>query len=47
MPFHIPEPSEYTQFAVVMKGIVKQFPSVLANDHVDLYAREGEIHAIV
>jgi len=47
MPFHIPEPSEYTQFAVVMKGIVKQFPSVLANDHVDLYAKEGEIHAIV
>lgn len=47
MPFHIPEPSEYPQYAVVMKGIVKQFPTVLANDHVDLYVRAGEIHAIV
>lgn len=47
MPFHIPEPSEYPHYAVVMKGIVKQFPTVLANDHVDLYVRAGEIHAIV
>src|SRR4029078_12626048 len=26
-------------------GIVKSFPGVLANDHVDLDLRQGEIHA--
>src|SRR6202035_2951089 len=30
-----------------MRGIVKQFPGVLANDHVDLSVRAGEIHALV
>ena len=33
--------------AVVMRGIVKRFPGVTANDHVDFTAREGEIHALV
>ena len=33
--------------AVAMKGIVKQFPSVLANDHVNFEVRKGEIHALV
>jgi len=47
MPFHIPQEEEYKDYAVVMKGIVKQFPRVLANDHVDLYVKRGEIHAIV
>ncbi len=47
MPFHIPQEEEYKDYAVVMKGIVKQFPKVLANDHVDLYVKRGEIHAIV
>jgi simple sugar transport system ATP-binding protein len=47
MPFYVPELSEYPSYAVVMKEIVKQFPSVLANDHVDLYIKEQEIHAIV
>jgi ABC-type uncharacterized transport system ATPase subunit len=31
--------------AVEMRGIVKRFPGVLANDHVDLTVRAGEIHA--
>ncbi|PLV58700.1 ABC transporter ATP-binding protein [Thermotoga sp. KOL6] len=35
------------EYAVVMKGIVKRFPGVLANDHVDLFVEKGEIHAIV
>jgi ABC-type uncharacterized transport system ATPase subunit len=33
--------------AVAMLGIVKQFPGVLANDHVDLRVEKGEIRAIV
>ena len=35
------------QVAVDMRGIVKQFPGVLANDHVDFSVRAGEIHALV
>jgi general nucleoside transport system ATP-binding protein len=33
--------------AVEMHGIVKAFPSVVANDHVDFEVRKGEIHALV
>jgi len=33
--------------AVEMRGIVKRFPGVLANDRVDLYLRQGEIHALL
>src|SRR5438874_3100499 len=33
--------------AVDMRGITKQFPGVLANDHVDFEVRKGEIHALV
>ena len=33
--------------AVGMRRIVKQFPGVLANDHVDFEVRAGEIHALV
>jgi simple sugar transport system ATP-binding protein len=32
---------------VSMRGITKQFPGVLANDHVDFEARAGEIHALL
>jgi general nucleoside transport system ATP-binding protein len=32
---------------VVMEAITKRFPGVVANDHVDLELREGEIHALV
>ncbi len=38
---------DYSQYAVVMEQIVKKFPGVLANDHVDLFVKKGEIHAIV
>jgi general nucleoside transport system ATP-binding protein len=33
--------------AVDIRGITKQFPGVLANDHVTLDVRAGEIHALV
>jgi len=32
---------------VEMKNIVKRFPGVLANDHVDFELRQGEIHALL
>jgi ABC-type uncharacterized transport system ATPase subunit len=33
--------------AVEMRGIVKRFPGVLANDRIDLEVRAGEIHALL
>jgi simple sugar transport system ATP-binding protein len=36
-----------TPLAVEMRGIVKRFPGVLANDHVDFDLREGEVHALL
>ena len=36
-----------TPLAVEMRGIVKKFPGVLANDHVDFDLKQGEIHALL
>jgi len=33
--------------AVEMRGIVKRFPGVVANDHVDFDVRSGEVHALL
>ncbi len=33
--------------AVEMRGIVKRFPGVIANDHVDFDLRQGEVHALL
>ncbi len=35
------------KLAVEMRGITKAWPGVVANDHVDLSVRAGEIHALV
>ena len=33
--------------ALEMRGVTKRFPGVLANDHIDLDVRKGEIHALL
>ncbi|MBI3732056.1 MAG: ABC transporter ATP-binding protein [Chloroflexi bacterium] len=51
--FGTPSPDEVRQErgpggeAVLMRGIVKRFPGVYANDHVDFDLRRGEIHALL
>jgi general nucleoside transport system ATP-binding protein len=40
-------PTPSVPFIVEMRGIVKRFPGVLANDHVDFELRAGEIHALL
>src|SRR5437870_13883990 len=39
--------SEAAPLAVEMRQIVKTWPGVVANDHVDFQVRQGEIHALV
>ena len=39
--------TEKATLFVEMRGIVKYFPGVLANDHVDFELRHGEIHALL
>lgn len=41
------EGRSYIVYAVEMVNIVKRFPGVLANDHVTVRVKKGEIHAIV
>jgi ABC-type uncharacterized transport system ATPase subunit len=33
--------------AIEMRGITKRYPGVVANDHIDLVVRPGEIHALL
>ena len=35
------------QLAVDMSGITKQFPGVLANNHVDFSVRPGEVFCVI
>ncbi|WP_322507580.1 ATP-binding cassette domain-containing protein, partial [Anaerolinea sp.] len=41
------EKSQEKPIAVQMSGVVKHFPGVLANDHVDFTLFKGEIHALL
>ena len=34
-------------YILEMKGITKEFPGVVALDHVDLQVRPGTIHALI
>jgi len=36
-----------SRFILSLRGIVKQFPGVLANDHIDFNLEEGEIHTLL
>ena len=38
---------EAQPFAVEMRGIVKRFPGVVANDGITFAVRQGEIHALL
>jgi ABC-type uncharacterized transport system ATPase subunit/ABC-type uncharacterized transport system permease subunit len=38
---------ETSEWVLEARGITKQFPGVLANDHVDFTLRKGEIHALL
>ena len=42
-----PMTEQVAPLAVEMRGIVKRFPGLVANDHVDLDVRRGEIHALL
>ncbi len=34
-------------YALQARGVTKRFPGVLANDHIDLDLKPGEIHALL
>lgn len=44
---HAAPSTETAPLIVEMRGIVKRFPGVLANDHVDFELRRGEIHTLL
>ncbi len=44
---HMHVPTGHAELAVSMTGIVKRFPGLVANDHVDFDLRPGEVHALL
>jgi len=43
----VPPPAPVQAPALEMRGITKRYPGVVANDHIDLDVRPGEIHALL
>ena len=43
----IPPTNDSTDYIIHMSNIVKKFPGVIANDHVNLNIKRGEIHALL
>jgi simple sugar transport system ATP-binding protein len=43
----LPDVPEVKAPALEMRGITKRYPGVVANDHIDLEIRPGEIHALL
>src|SRR5579884_1918967 len=41
------EKNQLSPYAIEMRDICKAWPGVVANDHVNLQVRKGEIHALV
>jgi simple sugar transport system ATP-binding protein len=46
-PVHTAPVEHVVAPALEMRGITKRYPGVLANDHIDLTVRPGEIHALL
>jgi len=42
-----PEPTKDNNVLLEMRGITKRFPGLVANDHIDLILRCGEVHSIL
>jgi simple sugar transport system ATP-binding protein len=43
----VPDPSRPSLRSIELRGIVKRFPGVVANDHVSLKVQAGEVHALL
>jgi simple sugar transport system ATP-binding protein len=43
----VPDPTRPSLRSIELRGIVKRFPGVVANDHVSLKVQAGEVHALL
>ena len=41
------EERKMSEYAIEMLGITKKFPGIIANDHITLQLKKGEIHALL
>ena len=40
-------PAKENEYIIELKDITKVFPGIIANDHINLQLRRGEIHALL